>query len=84
MRFKRSLTIADRHDRLIKLNRSVECASPELAKKLAVAEQTRYRDVDLLEKRGYSIWAENHGDGWAYHLLAQPARVSDWNRSPSE
>lgn len=82
MRYERSLAIADRHDRLIELIRSGEFSSPELAKKLEVSEQTIYRDVDFLKKRGYSIRSEKHSDGWAYHLLAEPARVSDERRSP--
>ena len=84
MRYERSLAIADRHDRLIELIRSGEFSSPELAKKLEVSEQTIYRDVDFLKKRGYSIRSEKHSDGWAYHLLAEPARVSDARRSPRQ
>lgn len=82
MRYERSMAIADRHDRLIKLIRSGEFSSTELAKKLKVSEQTIYRDLDYLKKLGYSIRAEKHSYGWAYHLLAEPARVSDERRSP--
>lgn len=84
MRYERALAISERHDRLIELIRSGEFSSPELAKKLDVSEQTIYRDVDFLKKRGYSIRSEKHSDGWAYHLLAEPARVSDERRSPRQ
>lgn len=73
MRYGRALAIADRHDRLIELIRCGEFSSPELALKLDVSEQTIYRDVDFLKQRGYSIRSEKHSDGWAYHLLEDPA-----------
>ena len=76
MRYERSLAIADRHGRLIELIRSGDFSSPELAKRLDVSEQTIYRDVDFLKKRGFSIQSEKHSNGWAYHLLAEPARGS--------
>jgi DeoR/GlpR family transcriptional regulator of sugar metabolism len=82
MRYERFLAIADRHDRLIELIRSGEFSSPELANKLEVSEQTIYRDVDFLKRRGYSIRSEKHSDGWAYHLLAEPRSVSDERKSP--
>lgn len=75
MRYGRSLAIASRHDRLIELIRSGEFSSPDLARKLKVSEQTIYRDIDFLKHRGYSIRSERHTDGWAYHLLAEPAIV---------
>ena len=77
MRYERSLAIASRHDRLIKLIRSGEYSSPSLAEKLEVSEQTIYRDIDFLKKRGYSIRSEKHADGWAYHLLDEPATISN-------
>jgi predicted DNA-binding transcriptional regulator YafY len=76
MRYERSLAIASRLDRLIELIRSGEFSSPDLAKKLKVSDQTIYRDIDFLKKSGYSIRSEKHIDGWAYHLLAEPATVS--------
>lgn len=72
----RALAIASRHDRLIELIRTGEFASPELARKLKVSEQTIYRDIDFLKQCGYSIQSEKHADGWAYHLLAEPATIS--------
>jgi predicted DNA-binding transcriptional regulator YafY len=77
MRYERALAITERHDRLIELIRSGELSSTGLAQKLGVSEQTIYRDVDFLKKRGYSIRSEKHSDGWAYHLFAEPARVSE-------
>jgi predicted DNA-binding transcriptional regulator YafY len=81
MRYKRSLAIASRHDRLIDLIRSGEFSSPDLAKKLKVSEQTIYRDIDFLKQRGYAIRPEKHTEGWAYHLLAEPATVSTGKES---
>jgi len=77
MRYGRSLAIANRHDRLIELIRTGGFSSPDLARKLKVSEQTIYRDIDFLKHRGYSIRSERHTDGWAYHLLAEPATVSN-------
>jgi predicted DNA-binding transcriptional regulator YafY len=77
MRYGRSLAIACRHGKLIELIRSGEFSSPGLARKLKVSEQTIYRDIDFLKHRGYSIRSERHADCWAYHLLAEPATVSN-------
>ena len=77
MRYERSLAIASRHDRLIELIRAGEFSSPALAEKLKVSEQTIYRDIDFLKNRGYSIRSEKHADGWAYHLLEEPATISN-------
>lgn len=76
MRYRRSLAITNRHDRLIELIRSGEFSSPDLAKRLRVSEQTIYRDIDFLKQRGYVIRSERHADGWAYRLLAEPATFS--------
>jgi DeoR/GlpR family transcriptional regulator of sugar metabolism len=76
MRYGRSLAIANRHDRLIEMIRSGEFSSPDLAAKLKVSEQTIYRDIDFLKRRGYSIRSERHAASWAYHFLAEPATVS--------
>lgn len=82
MRYERSLAIPNRHDRLIELIRSGEFSSPELAEKLEVSEQTIYRDINFLKSTGYSIRSEKHADGWAYHLLAEPATASNEKGSP--
>jgi predicted DNA-binding transcriptional regulator YafY len=76
MRYERVLAIAHRHDKLIEMIRSGVYSSRDLAKKLDVSEQTIYRDIDFLKQRGFSIRSERHSDGWAYHLLAEPATLS--------
>lgn len=82
MRYEKSLSIQSRHDRLVELIRTGKFSSPDLAQKLGVSEQTIYRDIDFLKQRGFSIRSEKHTDGWAYHLLAEPARESDGQRAP--
>jgi len=77
MRYEKSLAIQSRHDRLVDLIRTGRFSSPDLAQKLGVSEQTIYRDIDFLKRRGFSIRSQKHSDGWAYHLLAEPARDSD-------
>jgi predicted DNA-binding transcriptional regulator YafY len=76
MRYRRSMAIASRHGKLIELIRTGEFSSRDLAAKLRVSEQTIYRDIDFLKHRDYSIRSEKHADGWAYHLLAEPATIS--------
>jgi len=76
MRYERALAISERHGRLIALIRTGEYSTPALAEKLGVSEQTIYRDIDHLKKSGFSIRSQKHSDGWAYHLLAEPAKVS--------
>ncbi len=77
MRYEKSLAIQSPHDRLVELIRTGKFSSPDLARKLGVSEQTIYRDIDFLKKRGYSIRSEKHAAGWAYHLLAEPVSVSN-------
>jgi biotin operon repressor len=75
MRYERALAIANRHERLIELLREGAFASPRLAEKLGVSEQTVYRDIDFLKHRGLLIRSQRNSDGWAYHLLEEPATV---------
>ncbi|HUY92691.1 MAG TPA: HTH domain-containing protein [Pirellulales bacterium] len=82
MRYERALAIADRHDKLIELVRSGAYSSSGLAEKLEVSEQTIYRDIDFLKQRGFSIRSERHADGWAYHLLAEPATAANAKGAP--
>jgi predicted DNA-binding transcriptional regulator YafY len=77
MRYDRSLAITGRHERLIDLIRTGGFSSRDLASRLKVSEQTIYRDIDFLKKRGHSIRSEKHTDGWAYRLLAEPAADSN-------
>ncbi len=76
MRYEKSMAIQSRHDRLVQLIRKGKFSSPDLAQKLEVSEQTIYRDIEFLKQRGYSIHPKKHADGWAYHLLAEPATES--------
>lgn len=82
MRYEKSLAIQSRHDRLVDLIRTGKFSSPDLAQKLGVSEQTIYRDIGFLKQRGFSICSEKHTDGWAYHLLAEPAAQSYVWRAP--
>jgi biotin operon repressor len=75
MRYERALAISERHERLIDLIRTGEYSAPTLAEKLGVSEQTIYRDIDHLKKTGFSIRSQKHVEGWAYQLLAEPAKV---------
>jgi biotin operon repressor len=80
MRYERSVAITTRHNRLIELIRSGDFSSPVLAEKLAVSEQTIYRDIEFLKARGYSIQSVRLSKGWAYKL-AEPATVPGWKGS---
>lgn len=75
MRYRRSIAIANRHEKLIKLIRSGAFSSRMLAKWLRVSEQTIYRDIDSLNERGYSIRSVRLSKGWAYKLLGEPTSV---------
>lgn len=68
MRYERSLAITSRHERLIELIRSGEFSSRDLAEKLEVCEQTIYRDVESLKRRGYSIRSVRLSKCWAYRI----------------
>ena len=76
MRYKKALAIPNRLDQLIGLIREGTYSSLNLAKLLKVSEQTIYRDIGHLKETGYDICAKKHAAGWAYHLLAEPARAS--------
>jgi DeoR/GlpR family transcriptional regulator of sugar metabolism len=84
MRYERSLAIAKRHDKLIDLIRTGDFSSSVLARKLKVSEQTIYRDIDFLRKRGYSIRSEKLSDGWAYRILSEPEAVSSRREGPGK
>jgi predicted DNA-binding transcriptional regulator YafY len=68
MRYERSLAITSRHERLIDLIRSGEFSSRELAEKLEVCEQTIYRDIESLKRRGYSVRSVRLSRAWAYRI----------------
>lgn len=52
-------------------------SSSILAEKLAVSEQTIYRDIEYLRVQGYIIESVRGAGGWAYQLLAKPAKARD-------
>jgi predicted DNA-binding transcriptional regulator YafY len=70
MRYDKVHAITHRHGRLIKLIRKGTFSARTLANKLAVSEQTIYRDIDSLRKRGYVIESHRRTDHWAYLLIA--------------
>jgi predicted DNA-binding transcriptional regulator YafY len=75
MRYDRSIAISDRLRRLVRLIRTGNFSSPALAQKLAVSAQTIYRDIDFLRVQGYVIESVRRSGGWAYQLLAEPAKT---------
>jgi len=80
MRYHRSLAISRRHKRLLGLIRSGTFSCPTLAVKLAVSEQTVYRDIEFLKQNGHDIRSLRHADGWAYELLSDSAANSSGRR----
>jgi hypothetical protein len=76
MSYERAAASANHHERLIELTRSGDCPSRDLAEELRAWEQTTHRDIDFLKRRRYSTRAKKRSDGWACHLLAEPATVS--------
>ena len=77
MRYQKAIAISSRHKRLLALIRSGNFSCQTLAEKLDVSEQTIYRDIDFLKQCGHSIRSSKHPDGWAYELLAEPAKVAN-------
>ncbi len=70
MRYHKVHAITDRHGRLVRLIRKGTFSARALAHKLAVSEQTIYRDIDSLRERGYVIEPHRFADHWAYMLIA--------------
>ncbi len=73
MRYERTLGITRRHEQLIRLIRTGVYSTPALAEKLGVSDQTIYRDILHLKRRGYVIRSERHAEAWAYVLVSEPA-----------
>ena len=73
MRYERSLAVTDRLEKVTDLIRTGQFSTPALAVKLAVSEQTVYRDITFLKRRGYLIRSVKLSAGWAYRLLSEPA-----------
>jgi len=74
MRYDRSLAVADRLDNLVSLIRSGAYSTPSLAQKLGVSEQTIYRGIQSLKRRGYAIRSIKQASSWAYRLETEPAK----------
>jgi biotin operon repressor len=77
MPFERSLEIERRLDDVLRLIRTGRFSTPMLSEEVGVSIPTISRCVTALRLRGHDIRAERYEDGWAYHLLAEPATVSN-------
>lgn len=77
MRHNRSLAIVGRLEQLLDLISSGAYSTPALAKQLAVFQQTIYRDVLFLRRRGFVIRSGRLSTGWSYHLLAEPTSAAN-------
>ena len=73
MRYERLKAISNRHEKLLVLIGHGAHSSRNLAKELAVSEQTVYRDVLFLKNQGHSIRAVRLLTSWAYQLLPTEA-----------
>jgi biotin operon repressor len=83
MRYERSLAVTNRLQKLAEFIRMGDYSSPALAVKLAVSEQTVYRDITFLKQHGYRIRSVKLSAGWAYRLLSEPATDVLGKGSPS-
>ena len=70
MRYDKALAITERHGKLLKLLRKNSFSAPALAKKLGVSDQTIYRDIESLRRRGCQIESRRDADHWAYLLVS--------------
>jgi biotin operon repressor len=73
MRYDRSLAVVDRLDNLVSLIRNGAYSTPSLAEKLGVSDQTIYRGIQSLKRRGYAIKSIKQASGWAYRLESEPS-----------
>ena len=71
MAYERLLAINARHEKLLELIRAGDFSASDLAKELAVSEQTVYRDIDSLKGRGHQVRSVKTGPVWAYRLRAE-------------
>lgn len=74
MNYERVLEITERHSRLVELIQAGDYSSRELATKLAVSEQTIYRDIEFLRRRGLAIVSKRVELGWAYRIETESER----------
>ena len=68
MRYRQAFAITKRLEFLLALIGHGTHSSPSLAGKLGVSEQTVYRDILFLKRRGYPIRAVRLSSNWAYQL----------------
>jgi DeoR/GlpR family transcriptional regulator of sugar metabolism len=68
MRYEQAFAITQRLDDLLALIGRGAYSSSLLAEKLGVSEQTVYRDILFLKRRGHSIRAVRLSTNWAYQL----------------
>jgi DeoR/GlpR family transcriptional regulator of sugar metabolism len=71
MRYEQAFAITERLENLLALIERGSLSSPALAEKLGVSEQTVYRDVLFLKRRGYPIRSVRLSTSWAYQLRPQ-------------
>ncbi|RUL89458.1 HTH domain-containing protein [Tautonia sociabilis] len=72
MRYERALAVTNRLENLLDLIREGSYSTPAIAAKLQVCDQTIYRDVLFLKRRGYKIRSRRLSSRWAYELLGEP------------
>lgn len=70
MRYGQVNAIAGRHESLLSLIHEGRFSSHVLAEKLGVSEQTIYRDIDFLKKKGHQIRAVRVAHNWAYRFVS--------------
>lgn len=68
MRYEQAFAITKRLDQLLVLIGRGHHSSRALAETLGVSEQTVYRDILFLKKRGHPIRAVRLASNWAYQL----------------
>jgi predicted DNA-binding transcriptional regulator YafY len=77
MRYERLTAIGRRHDQLLALIQEGRHSSRHLAGQLGVSEQTIYRDIVFLKRRGHSITSVKLASRWAYQLGAAAPAVQE-------
>ena len=83
MRYEHAFAITKRLENLLALIARGTHSSSSLAEKLGVSEQTVYRDVLFLKKRGHSIRSVRRSTSWAYQISREAdegARRTSWRR----
>jgi DeoR/GlpR family transcriptional regulator of sugar metabolism len=81
MRYEQAFAITKRLDQLLVLIARGSHSSRTLAESLGVSEQTVYRDILFLKKRGHPIRAVRLANNWAYQL---EERASAYQRKAAQ